>query len=65
MWIVVPAFFDIPKPHLIPHNNHAENEAVCVVHASPAVLAELDERCRLILSLSPSPPSLDLTLRQV
>lgn len=65
MWVVVPALLDVPQPRLVPHDNHAEDEAVSVVNASPAVLAELHQRRRLVLSLAPPPPSLDLTLRKV
>lgn len=65
MRVVVPALFDVPQPHFVPHDDHAEDEAVGVVHASPAVLAELHQRRRLVLRLATSPPSLDLTLREV
>lgn len=63
--IIVPALLDVPQPWLVPHDNHTEDKAVCVVNASPAILTELNERRGLVLSLASTPPSLDLSLRQV
>lgn len=65
MWIVEPALLNVPQPRLVPHHNHAEDEAVSVVHASPAVFAELHEGRWLVLCLAPSPPSFDLSFRKV
>lgn len=65
MWVVEPTLLDVPKPNLIPHDDHAKDEAVRVVNASPAILAELHKSRWLVLGFSSSPPSLDLPLREV
>jgi len=65
MRVAVPAALHIPEPGLVPQHNHAKYEAVQVVDTAPGVLAELDQRRRLVLGPSQAPPALDLALAHV
>lgn len=44
MRVAVPAALHIPKPGLVPQHDHAKDEAVQIVDATPRVLAELHQR---------------------